>query len=85
MERAAANRLLGQLGSHLRPAAAAAAATPAAASTPAAAGTPDEFDVLIVGAGFSGMYMLHKMRGLGFRCRVIEAGSDVGGTWYWNR
>jgi cation diffusion facilitator CzcD-associated flavoprotein CzcO len=43
------------------------------------------FDALIVGAGFAGMYMLHRLRGLGFRVRVIEAGSDVGGTWYWNR
>ncbi|MHC4067376.1 MAG: flavin-containing monooxygenase [Planctomycetota bacterium] len=39
----------------------------------------------IVGAGFAGMYMLHRLRGLGFTARVIEAGSGVGGTWYWNR
>jgi cation diffusion facilitator CzcD-associated flavoprotein CzcO len=44
-----------------------------------------EFDVLIVGAGFAGMYMLHRMRGLGLSARVIEAGENVGGTWYWNR
>jgi len=43
------------------------------------------FDVVIVGAGFSGMYMLHKLRGMGLSARVIEAGSAVGGTWYWNR
>jgi cyclohexanone monooxygenase len=42
-------------------------------------------DVVIVGAGFSGLYMLHKLRGLGFSARVYEAGSGVGGTWYWNR
>ncbi|MBL8386493.1 MAG: NAD(P)/FAD-dependent oxidoreductase [Burkholderiales bacterium] len=42
-------------------------------------------DLLIVGAGFAGMYMLFKARELGFRARVIEAGDDVGGTWYWNR
>jgi cyclohexanone monooxygenase len=42
-------------------------------------------DVVIVGAGFAGMYMLHRLRGLGFSARVIEAGSGVGGTWYWNR
>ncbi len=42
-------------------------------------------DVVIVGAGFSGLYMMHKMRGLGFSARVYEAGSGVGGTWYWNR
>jgi cyclohexanone monooxygenase len=42
-------------------------------------------DSLIVGAGFSGLYMLHKLRGLGFNAKVVEAGSGVGGTWYWNR
>jgi cation diffusion facilitator CzcD-associated flavoprotein CzcO/acetyl esterase/lipase len=41
--------------------------------------------VVIVGAGFAGMYMLHKLRTLGFSARVIEAAGDVGGTWYWNR
>ncbi len=45
----------------------------------------DEFDVVIVGAGFAGMYLLHRLRGLGFSARVFEAGDDVGGTWYWNR
>jgi cyclohexanone monooxygenase len=49
-----------------------------------AAPAPD-FDVAIVGAGFAGMYMLHRLRSLGFRVRVFEAGGDVGGTWYWNR
>ncbi len=39
----------------------------------------------IVGAGFAGMYMLHRLRAMGMRARVLEAGSDVGGTWYWNR
>jgi cyclohexanone monooxygenase len=43
------------------------------------------FDVVIVGAGISGMYMLYKMRELGLSTRVLEMGSDVGGTWYWNR
>ena len=42
-------------------------------------------DLLIVGAGFAGMYMLIKARELGFTARVLEAGDDVGGTWYWNR
>ena len=45
----------------------------------------DELDAVIVGAGFAGMYMLHRLRGLGLRARVLEAGSGVGGTWYWNR
>ena len=44
-----------------------------------------EYDVVIVGAGFAGMYMLHRLRGLGLSARVFEQGSDVGGTWYWNR
>jgi len=42
-------------------------------------------DVLVVGAGFSGMYLLHRLRNEGFTVRVLEAADDVGGTWYWNR
>jgi cyclohexanone monooxygenase len=42
-------------------------------------------DVVVVGAGFAGMYMLHRLRGQGFSVRVFEQGGDVGGTWYWNR
>ncbi len=42
-------------------------------------------DVVIAGAGFAGMYLLHRLRALGLRVRVFEAGHDVGGTWYWNR
>ncbi len=42
----------------------------------------DSLDVIIVGAGFAGMYALHRLRGLGFRVRVLEAGGDIGGTWY---
>lgn len=44
-----------------------------------------ELDAVIVGAGFAGLYMLHKLRGMGLRVRVYEAGQGVGGTWYWNR
>lgn len=44
-----------------------------------------QFDMVIVGAGFSGLYMLHKARGLGLSAVVIEAADGVGGTWYWNR
>ena len=44
-----------------------------------------EFDVVVVGAGFAGLYMLHRLRGMGFSVRVLEAASGVGGTWYWNR
>src|SRR6201986_981068 len=43
------------------------------------------FDVVVVGAGFAGMYMLHRLRGLGLSARVYEQGDGVGGTWYWNR
>lgn len=42
-------------------------------------------DVVVVGAGFAGMYLLHRLRGMGFSVRVVEAGAGVGGTWYWNR
>ncbi|HLJ01517.1 MAG TPA: NAD(P)/FAD-dependent oxidoreductase [Bradyrhizobium sp.] len=43
------------------------------------------YDVVVVGAGFGGMYMLYRLRRLGFSVRVYEQGGDVGGTWYWNR
>jgi cyclohexanone monooxygenase len=43
------------------------------------------FDVLVVGAGFAGLYSLHRFRGLGLTVRVLEAGQDIGGTWFWNR
>ena len=42
-------------------------------------------DVVVVGAGFAGMYAIWKLRQSGLNLKVIEAGSDVGGTWYWNR
>lgn len=44
-----------------------------------------DVDVVVVGAGFAGMYLLHRLRGLGFSATVLEAADDVGGTWYWNR
>src|SRR5829696_4466261 len=45
-----------------------------------------EYDAIIVGAGFSGLYQLHKLRnGLGLKVRVLEAAEGIGGTWYWNR
>lgn len=46
---------------------------------------PNPIDVLVVGAGFGGLYALHKLRGQGLSVRVVEAGAGVGGTWYWNR
>ena len=51
----------------------------------AAGCTENAVDVVVVGAGFAGMYMLHRLRGLGMTARVFEAASGVGGTWYWNR
>ena len=47
--------------------------------------TGKDFDVIIIGAGFAGMYMLHRMREMGLKSIVFEAGDGVGGTWYWNR
>jgi cation diffusion facilitator CzcD-associated flavoprotein CzcO len=44
-----------------------------------------ELDAIVVGAGFSGLYMLHRLRELGLSTRVYEAADGVGGTWYWNR
>jgi hypothetical protein len=44
-----------------------------------------EFDAVIVGAGFGGIYGLYSLLKLGLSVRVIDAASDVGGTWYWNR
>lgn len=48
-------------------------------------GTTERFDVIIVGAGFAGLFAIHRMRQLGLRVRCIEAGDGVGGTWFWNR
>ncbi len=47
--------------------------------------TLEEFDAVIIGAGIAGLYQLHLLRNQGLEVRVLEAGSDVGGTWYWNR
>jgi cyclohexanone monooxygenase len=44
-----------------------------------------DHDVIIIGAGFAGLYMLYRLRTLGVSARVLEAGGGVGGTWYWNR
>ena len=45
----------------------------------------DRFDAVVIGAGFAGLYMLVRLRQLGLTARLYEAGSGVGGTWYWNR
>jgi cation diffusion facilitator CzcD-associated flavoprotein CzcO len=44
-----------------------------------------DYDAIIIGAGMSGLYQLYRLRELGLRVRVFEAGTGVGGTWYWNR
>src|SRR5690606_39522277 len=44
-----------------------------------------EVDVVVVGAGFAGLYALHLLRERGLNTRVFDAAADVGGTWYWNR
>ena len=48
-------------------------------------GQAADFDAIVVGAGFSGLYMLHSLRRAGLSDRVFERGGGVGGTWYWNR
>jgi len=45
----------------------------------------EQFDAVIVGTGFGGMYMLYRARQAGLRVVAFEAGDDLGGTWYWNR
>ncbi|MCP5200347.1 MAG: NAD(P)/FAD-dependent oxidoreductase [Gammaproteobacteria bacterium] len=55
------------------------------ASATAATGAATDYDVIIVGAGMSGLYLIHRLRELGFTVRCYEAGDGVGGTWYWNR
>ncbi|MBA3744393.1 NAD(P)/FAD-dependent oxidoreductase [Sporichthya sp.] len=48
--------------------------------------TAPQLDAVVIGAGFSGLYLLHKLRNeMGLSVRVFEAGSDIGGTWFWNR
>jgi cation diffusion facilitator CzcD-associated flavoprotein CzcO len=56
-----------------------------ASPQPERRGRDGDCDVVVVGAGFAGLYLLHRLRALGFATTVIEAGGDVGGTWYWNR
>src|SRR5437660_7179338 len=47
--------------------------------------TVTDFDAIVIGAGMSGLYQLYRLRELGMKVRVFEAGSNIGGTWYWNR
>ena len=48
-------------------------------------GPTQTYDAIIIGAGISGLYQLHRLRQLGLKVLVLEAGTGVGGTWYWNR
>ena len=59
--------------------------TVAAVRHEARTGASPEFDAVVIGAGVAGLYQLYKLRELGLRVRAFEAGSAVGGTWYWNR
>jgi cyclohexanone monooxygenase len=52
---------------------------------PGSSGTEDRLDVAVVGAGFSGLYLIHRLRKLGFSVRAFDSAGDIGGTWYWNR
>ena len=54
-------------------------------SSTAAPALKSSVDVVVVGAGFAGLYMLYRLRQMGMSVQVLEAGSDVGGTWFWNR
>jgi cyclohexanone monooxygenase len=56
-----------------------------AQSAPVSQQSTQHFDAIVIGAGFAGMYMLHRLRELKLHVRVYESASDVGGTWYWNR
>ena len=44
----------------------------------------EQLDVLIIGAGFAGLYQLDRLRSLGYKVKVFEAGPELGGIWYWN-
>jgi cation diffusion facilitator CzcD-associated flavoprotein CzcO/acetyl esterase/lipase len=61
------------------------AAVAARSSESTNSGTTQQVDVAVVGAGFAGLYLLHRLRKAGFSAIVIEEAGDVGGTWYWNR
>jgi cation diffusion facilitator CzcD-associated flavoprotein CzcO len=58
---------------------------PEPAPHPSSSPLPAEVDVLVVGAGITGIYQLYRAREAGFSAQLLEAGNGVGGTWYWNR
>ena len=55
------------------------------ASEATSGGTTQHVDVAVVGAGFAGLYLLHRLRKAGFTAVALDEADDVGGTWYWNR
>jgi cation diffusion facilitator CzcD-associated flavoprotein CzcO/acetyl esterase/lipase len=57
----------------------------ARASEATSGGTTQQVDVAVVGAGFAGLYLLHRLREAGFTAVALDEAGDVGGTWYWNR
>ena len=57
----------------------------APAATASRNGDVEEYEVLIIGAGVTGLFSLYRFRELGFSVRAFEDASGVGGTWYWNR
>src|SRR5213076_1094979 len=61
------------------------AAVAARSSETMNSGTTQQVDVAVVGAGFAGLYLLHRLRKAGFTTVVLDEAGDVGGTWYWNR
>src|SRR5688572_20409795 len=48
-------------------------------------GSVADFDAVVIGAGFAGLYALYRLRSMGLTVRVLEEAPGVGGTWYWNR
>jgi cyclohexanone monooxygenase len=54
-------------------------------ATPKSMRSPENLDAIVVGAGFAGLYMLHRLRGIGLKAIILEQAAGVGGTWYWNR
>ena len=48
-------------------------------------GEAKNLDAIVVGGGLAGLYALHRLRGMGLRAQILEAGSSIGGTWFWNR
>src|SRR6516162_9118460 len=57
----------------------------ASPASDAQSGGTQQVDVAVVGAGFAGLYLLHRLRKAGFTTTVMDEADDVGGTWYWNR